>query len=297
MVAPNPLSSVYSSIDMNLRLAVTPENATACAGDQCQVNQAFERQVSRLGARLAKSAYEIHPDLKDRGVADFRFLVAEKSEAGTASNSSGSIVIYRALRRPGFDESVLAFLIAREMGHVIARHHDEKSAASMIASAVVAVLLPITNLAGAAAFLAGSAASTAGANVIAPDGDPGKTREATTIALRLLAEQGWRSAEVGGALATYAGTLDDNEWKQSVQYSLAVFPAPEVPRPMLALDRSQPLVEIQPTKRGDRKTISASKRKPERIETKPRERVLVDTPRERVLVDTHMVVRTGSSSM
>lgn len=288
LVAPNPVSSVYSAIDMNLRLATTPENTTACAGDQCQVDQAFERQVNRLGARLAKSAYEIHPDLKERGVADFKFFVAEKSEAGTASDSSGTIVVYRALRRPGLDEGVLAFLIAREMGHVIARHHDEKSAASMIASAVVAVLLPITNLAGAAAFLAGSAASTAGANVIAPDGDPGKTGEATAIALGLLAGQGWRSAEVGGALVSYAGALGDSEWKQSIQHSLAAFPPPDPPRQMLALEHSPPPVEVEPSKRDGRKTSRAAKRKPARGEPKPR---------ERVMVDTRMVIRTGSRSM
>lgn len=267
MVAPNPLSSVYSSIDMNLRLATTPESAAACAGDQCQVDQAFERQVNRLGARLAKSAFELHPDLRERGVAEFKFVVAEKSEAGTASDSNGTIVVYRALRRPGFDEGVLAFIIAREMGHVIARHHDEKSAASMIASAVVAVLLPATNLVGAAAFLAGSAASTAGANVIAPDGDPGKTREATTIALDLLARQGWNPTELGGPLASYVGSLEDSEWKQSVQHSLAVIPAPEPRRPMVALEQSP--VEVQPTKRGGRKPSATAKRKPARVEKKP----------------------------
>lgn len=287
LVAPNPVSSLYSSIDMNLRLVTTPDTATACAGDQCQVDQAFDRQVSRLGARLAKSAYEAYPDLRERGVDGFNFVVADKSEAGTASNATGTVVVYRALRRPGFDEGVLGFAIAREMGHVIARHHDEKSAASIIASVVVAVLLPVTNLAGAAAFLAGSAASTAGANVIAPDGDPGKTKEATAIALDLLARQGWHPAEVGSALSIYAGALDDNEWKQSIQHSLAVFPVAEPQRSMLALAQSQP-VEIQPAKRNGRKAKSAAKRKPERIEKKPR---------ERVMVGTNLAARTGSSSM
>lgn len=254
---------------MNLRLVTAPGNTTACTGKQCQLDQAFDRQVTRLGTRLAKSAYEIHPDLKER-VDGFSFVVADKSEAGTASNASGTIVVYRALRKPGFDESVLAFLIAREMGRVIARHHDEKSAASIIASVVVAVLLPVTNLAGAAAFIAGSAASTAGANVIAPDGDPGKTKEATTIAIGLLARQGWHPAEVGRAVSTYAGSLDDNEWKESIQYSLAAFPAADTQRSLLALDQSQ-AVETQQAKRGGSKTPSVSKRDSERSAKKPRE--------------------------
>jgi predicted Zn-dependent protease len=241
IVAPSPVSSLYSSIDMNLRLASATAITTNCVGEQCQVDQSFDRQVSRLGARLAKSAYETQPGLKER-VPDFNFIVADKSEAGTASNASGTVVIYRGMRKPGFEEGLLAFLIAREMGHVIARHHDEKSAVRIIASAVVAVLLPVTNLAGAAAFLAGSAASTAGANVIAPDGDPGKTREATSIAMDLLARQGWHPTEINRTLSAYAGTLDENEWRQSIRDSLSMLETADTQPALLALEHS-PTIE------------------------------------------------------
>ncbi len=235
LVAPGAVSSVYSSIDMNLQLASATTIATACTGTRCRVDQAFDRQVKRLGTRLTESAYATHPDLKDR-IPAFNFVVAEKSEAGTASDTNGTVVIYRGVRSPRLDERVLAFVIAREMGHVIARHHDERSAAAIIASVVVRVLLPVTNLAGTAAFLAGSAASAAGAKAMTADGDPGKNREATTIAMDLLVQQGWSRAEVGGALSSYARTIDDGEWGRSIRNSLTVFAAVETERVLLALD-------------------------------------------------------------
>lgn len=236
LVAPNPVSSVYSSIDMNLELATTPTIATACTGAQCRVNQGFERQVKRLGARLTKAAYASDPDLKNR-VPAFNFTVAEKSEFGTTSDADGNIVVYRALQTRGVDERVIAFLIAREMGHVIARHHDEKSAATLVASLVVRLLLPATNLVGAAALLAGTAASAAGTKAMANDDDPRKTQEATAIAIDLMSRQGWSPAELRSALARYAKTLPDDDWKQSVKESLAAVEEADMKRELVALHR------------------------------------------------------------
>jgi predicted Zn-dependent protease len=235
LVAPTALSSVYSSIDMNLQLATAPDIATACKGTQCKVDQGFDRQVKRIGARLAESAYATHPDLKDR-IPAFDFVVAEKSGMGTASDTNGTVVIYRAVRSPRLDESALAFLIAREMGHVIARHHDEKSAVAIVAAVLVHLLMPVTNLAGGAAFLAGAAASTAGAKAVSSDNDPRETEEATAIAMDLLLLQGWRPAEVGKALSAYAATLADSAWRESIKQSLTSLDAVDTERVLLALD-------------------------------------------------------------
>lgn len=219
---------------MGLELATTPTIATPCAGAQCQVDAGFERQVKRLGARLAEAAYASYPDLKDR-VTAFKFTIADKSSAGTASDADGTIVVYRAVYRPGLDEDVLAFLIAREMGHVIARHHDEKSAATVVASLVVQLLMPATNLVGAAALVAGTAASAVGAKAMSADGDPRKTREATDIAMALMTRQSWSTDEVRHALSGYATTLADDSWGKSLRDSLAVFEEAEAQRELLAL--------------------------------------------------------------
>jgi len=234
LVAPSAVSSVYSSIDMNLDLAAAPAISEPCAGAQCRVDQGFEQQVKRLGARLAESAYQSYPDLKDR-VATFKFTVAEKSDVGTTSDADGNIVVYRAVHTPGMNEGVLAFLIAREMGHVIARHHDEKSAAALVASVVVRLLLPATNLVGGAALLASTVASAAGAKAMVGDEDPRKTQEATAIAMKLIARQGWSTAEVRHALNSYASAQVDNAWGRSVKQSLAAIEAADLKRELLAL--------------------------------------------------------------
>jgi predicted Zn-dependent protease len=234
-VAPSPVSSVYSSIDMSLQLATASTITAPCTGAQCKIDQGFDRQVKRLGARLAASAYASYPDLKDR-IPTFNFVVAEKSETGTASDTNGNIAVYRAVRGTGLNESALAFLIAREMGHVIARHHDEKSAVAIVASVVVHFLMPVTGLASGAAFLAGAAASTAGAKAVSSDNDPRKTQEATSIAMDLLLLQGWRPAEVSKGLSAYAATLADNAWRESVRQSLTTVEAARTERVLLALD-------------------------------------------------------------
>jgi Zn-dependent protease with chaperone function len=181
---------------------------------------------------LAAAAYASQPGLKDR-VPAFTFTVAEKSEVGTTSDADGNIVIYRAAQ--GVNETVLAFLIAREMGHVIARHHDEKSAATVVASVIVRLLLPATNLVGGVALLAGTAASAVGANAMGNDDDPRKTQEATTIATNLMARKGWSSGEVRTALSRYAATLGDDAWGQSVKVSLAALDEADLRRELLAL--------------------------------------------------------------
>ena len=220
LTAPTAISSVYSSLDMNMRLAAAEHIEKSCEGVQCRVNQGFERQVARLGTRLAQAAYELDPDLKER-VPEFKFIVAEKSEAGSASDTSGTIVIYRGVRQAPLDEEALAFLIAREMGHVIARHHDERSATTIMLSIVAQVLLPMTSLTNGVAALTGSLASAFGTKVISAEKRAEQAVEADAIAHDLLARQGWNTPDVASSLANFTKVLDDSTWAHSVRDSLA----------------------------------------------------------------------------
>jgi len=220
LTAPTAISSVYSSLDMNLHLAAATPIAGACAGVQCRLDKGFELQISRLGARLAQAAYDADPTLKER-VPAFTFIVAEKSEAGSASDAQGNVVIYRGVRTAGLNEESLAFLIAMEMGHVIARHHDEKSATGLLLSLVAQVVMPWTNLPAGLAALAGSLASAVGTQVITADKDVEHTLEAETIAHGILAQQGWSKSEIAMSLARYSDGLGDNPWAQTVRESLA----------------------------------------------------------------------------
>lgn len=193
-----------------------------CTGLQCETDIAFERQVAAFGARLAESAYAANPGLKQR-IRAFDFIVADKREAGSASDASGSVAIFRGVRTPHLDEGALAFLIAREMGHVIARHHDEKTAARVIATIMSQLVMPIANLTPGSEFVAGSAVSTVGAKMITAPTDTARMREANAIALDLLARQGWRPAEVAKSLAVYAADLGNDPWSQEVKDAVGEF--------------------------------------------------------------------------
>lgn len=216
MAAPEPISALYSSFDLNMTLAALAPVATSCVGVQCQVDQGFERQVLRLGTRLAETAHATYPELKER-IPQFTFVVAEKVEAGSSSDASGTIVIYRGVRRARIDEETLGYLIAREMGHVIARHHDEKSAATIISSLIAQLVLAPANLARGVAFIASSTAGAFGKDLVSSGAIPERRKEADIIALDLLARQGWSETEVVDSLLDYANRLGKDSWSTEVE--------------------------------------------------------------------------------
>ena len=215
-----PFSTLYSSLDLSLTLSAQPTIADSCVGIQCQVDKGFERQVVRLGNRLAASAYAAYPDLKER-VPKFSFIVAEKIDGGSSSDASGTIVIYRGVRNAPVDEEALAYLIAEEMAHVIARHHDEKSAATVISSLVAQVLLAPANLAGGVALIASTIATAIGKDLITTDNVPEQREEADTIALDLLSKQGWSQTEIADSLLDYSNRLGESLWSAEVKRTVA----------------------------------------------------------------------------
>jgi len=220
VTAPEMVSSLYSAIDLKLTLSAAPAIANACAGIQCEIDKGFERQVVRLGERLAAAAYAADPEL-DRRVPQFHFIVAEKSSGGSSSDAGGTIVIYRGVRSARMDEVALAYLIAGEMGHVIARHHDEKSAGRIISSLLAQVLLAPVNLAPLVSFLASTTASSLGKDLVATGSVTDKRNEADLIALGLLARLGWSEAEVAESLLDYSYRLDDGPWSLDVRQAAA----------------------------------------------------------------------------
>lgn len=211
LAGPEPITALYSSFDLNLTLASLASVSTPCSGVQCRVDQGFERQVARLGARLAAEAYRIYPELKAR-VPDFKFVVAEKSDGGSSSDAAGTIVIYRGVRKVALEEEALAYLIASEMGRVIARHHEEKFNATIISSLVAQMVLAPVNLARGAAFLASSAATAFGRSLAATDTNPQRVTEVDAIAVSLLDTQGWNRFEIAESLADYSTRLGNSSW-------------------------------------------------------------------------------------
>ena len=220
LVVPEPISSLYSSLDLNLTLVSLAPVATSCVGIQCQVDKGFERQVARLGTRLAEAAYEAHPELRER-IPRFNFMVAEKIEGGSSSDASGTIVIYRGVRQAPLEEEALAWLIANEMGHVIAGHHDEKSAATIISSLVAQVLFAPAGLARGVAFIASSTASALGKEFITTGNIPAQRKEADAIALDLLSRQGWSDRQIADSLLDYSNRLGGDPWAEEVKRTTA----------------------------------------------------------------------------
>src|SRR5664279_382139 len=145
LTTPAPIGDIYSDVNMRVQLATTKNISVPCTDEECAPNKEFDQQVQQLGARLEKSSFDTYPDLAKR-VSRFKFVVAEKEERGSTSNAVGKVVIFRGVQELYLDEQALAFVIAREMGHVISRHHDENSGTSILLSVLVGVLFPASNI-------------------------------------------------------------------------------------------------------------------------------------------------------
>lgn len=223
---------------MDLRLAVAPV-AQACLQSPCDADRHIDRDVSRLGARLARAAYANYGELRRR-VPAFKFVVADKAEPGSDSDARGTVVIFRGALRAGLDEKALAFLIAREMGHVIARHHDEKSATSILLAVLVQMFMPLTSLTGGVATLTGSTASFVGTELVTARNGENRIREANAIAFALLTQLGWPRRQVSASLAAYLRTLDGNAWSTGLRQSLESPPPARVPKTADAAARTGP---------------------------------------------------------
>lgn len=243
LVPPQPLqgfSAVYSEFDMHLQL-VTATNAPTCAEAECAADRAFDQRILALGRRLADVAYRRYPDLYLR-FPRFEFVIADKADPGAASSAGGTVVIFRGVRQLALDDAALAFVLAREMSHVIGGHHDENVTTSILVAVAAQILLPVLNIArGAAAAFSGgatttaaattastavtttamaSAASFAGSRALRASYRPQQVREAEVMAMKLLVAAGWEGREVSDQLAALRPPLpDEPDWTEELRES------------------------------------------------------------------------------
>jgi len=262
LMAPAPLqgfSAVYSEFDMHLKL-VTAMDAPSCREAECLADRAFDQRILALGRRLADTAYRQHPDLHLR-FPRFEFIVADKVDAGAASSAGGTVVIYRGVRQLDLDDGALAFVLAREIGHVIGGHHDENAATSILVAVAAQILLPVFNIArgataafsggaatNAAATTAGSAAtatamasaaSFAGSRVLRASYRPQQVREAEAIAMKLLVAAGWDGREVSDQLEALHSPLPEEpgwtkELRESTERMASLMQGPVLPETQTA---------------------------------------------------------------
>ncbi len=273
LVAPSPLqgfSAVYSEFDMRLQL-VTATDAPACRETECAADRAFDQRILAIGRRLADVAFRQHADLYLR-FPRFDFVVADKADPGAASSAGGTVVIYRGVRRLDLDDAALAFVLAREMSHVIAGHHDENVTTSILVAVAAQILLPVLNVgalfsSGAATTAAAttaassavtttavaSAASFAGSRALRATFRPQHVVEAEGLAMRLLAAAGWDGREVSDQLQVIRAPLPDEpawteELRESTRRIASLMQGPMLPDPAGIRDQMVPrsLLDLPP---------------------------------------------------
>lgn len=232
MAVPDSVSAVYSEIGMRLYLVTEADTNSPCVGAECELDRAFDKRVLRLGARLAQSAFEIYPDLTKR-FSRFEFVIAEKADSGSTSSAAGTVVIFRGVQKLHLDEEALAFVIAREMGHIIGRHHDENAATNILFTVAASVLMPFASIisgssallqtasatSSASATAAASAASFVGSRVMIDSYKFDQLHEADDIAMDLLASMGWNRSEVADALEDGVQVIGDDRWSKDLRVS------------------------------------------------------------------------------
>lgn len=216
-----PLASTHADIAFTIttgsRLSTGCEEDTTCPTQaDREAATRFALQVQRVAGALQKGAESLYPDLAQRvpGLVDRRFdvYVVAGDEPGSESSANGRIALSAGLgARQPYDDW-MAFVIAREMGHVIARHPEENSAAGIATSVIMNILIPGSGLLK-------TLISAGGSELAAKSQHEVQVLEADAIALELLQAAGFRLRDVSLTLRIESVLLDDGPWTRSFRDS------------------------------------------------------------------------------
>lgn len=223
-------SAMHSSFDMNVSLMFTADKRD-CGDTECDAAAYFDQRVEAIGQRLAAATFEHYPELSKR-FEKFEFVVADKYDSGTKSNGAGSIVVLRGVERLGLDDPSLAFVMAREMAHVVAGHHEDNMLTSIAISIFAQLVMPVFNFARGAAAIASSspaastmltsAASMAGTQAIRANLRPGQLRQAEELGMEILVLSGYDAKAVVDSLhARVADFPLEEDWVLELRGSVS----------------------------------------------------------------------------
>lgn len=232
----NPIGRLYSNAELAVELAMK-SNAEACQDAIClEQNLHFNERVAGLGNALQERAYSLDEKLRER-IPHFQFSVAEKKAIGTMSDASGNIIIFRGLQSYELSDNALQFLMAREMAHVMAGHHDKNVATKLFITAIASVVFPAIAIVSAssaaqqastATTIATNAASTAtsflGGEVAIKQAKPSQLKESDLWALKLIAHETTDLATLADELHTELATMQTtlkNAWTKDLEKSVA----------------------------------------------------------------------------
>lgn len=225
------MSNFYSDIEMRMQLAMKAD-AEPCSADTCKDNQAFDSRVKLIGESLAESSYALYPELKTI-TPKFEFDVVNKKALGTASNANGKVILFRSIQQLDLDDNAIAFIIGREMGHVIGKHHKSNAKTKILFTVLTSVLFPAAALLGAssaaaqattATTLMTSAASTVtslvGSEVALSRIKPGQLSEADNISLAILEYGGVTVLDAAQSLEFIVKNERSVGWEKDLNLSI-----------------------------------------------------------------------------
>jgi len=189
------------------------EDSNQCSTPENKDLNRFILQVQRISQALQAGAYEIYPDMAARypGMTDGRFdiFVVEGRDPDSASSANGKIALNAALGQWQPYDEWLAFVIAREMGHVISRHHEENSASSIATSLIMNVLIPGSGLLKAVV-------SAGSGRIAALSNHDVQELEADMVAFRLLKASGFGLTDTSLALSVAPAYENQSAWTQAL---------------------------------------------------------------------------------
>lgn len=201
----NPSSTAGSlslaAVHSDLKFSVTaPARSTSVD------TGAFGEQVRRIARGLSEASAALYPEAVVR-LGAFDAYVADSREIAAQSSATGRIAVNAGFAALKPTDDWLALVLAREMSHVLAGHHDNNSTASLVTSVLMNIILPGSGLVK-------SALSFAGSQVAAGSGRDRQIGEADAIALRLLEKAGYSAQAVAlnVTLGPRETQLGDSAW-------------------------------------------------------------------------------------
>lgn len=216
-----PLASTQSDIEFSITSGsradlLCREDAVCSSKAEGGGLRLFVLDVERIASALQKEALQRYPDqawcTPKKNGGCFDVYIVEGDAPDSSSSANGRIALSAALGRWRSYEGVLAFVIAREMGHVVARHHKERSSVSIVTSALLNILLPGSGLLK-------SLISTGGGRLAAVSNRDVQATEADAIAFNLLKGAGFRLRDVSKGVLAMPGTVDETVWARDFSRS------------------------------------------------------------------------------
>ena len=214
-----PLAASHS--DMVFSLTTPARLAARCDKDaNCKLRdlaaEGFARQVARVNAALQIGVQERYPDLAATvpGLSGKKFdvYVVEGDSLESSSSANGRIALSAQLGAWQPYDEWTAFVIAREMGHIIARHHEENSSAGLVTSIILNILLP-----GSA--LLKKAISAGAQSVASGSKEDVQMLEADAIARDILTASGYSVDILSLSLMVAPVTANNNRWSSNFRKS------------------------------------------------------------------------------